>query len=308
MSLIEANEVTKIYQGRSKNVVALDGLSFAQEPGEGVAVLGSTGSGKSTLFRLLAGLAEPTTGEITLNERPCADPRCRIGIGFVPEYPNFPGHLTAFGALEFAGKLSGQSAGETEGQAHVMLDRLDLAKWADTEVSKFSRDLLRRLALASALVSVPQLLIIDEPPERSDRMTRDLFARALSRAREDGITLLLLTHTLTRLEGIVERVLILDRGRIVRSVAIAELTSEKLQMEIEAEIGDRLIELPGELCQIVSVSQKRLVVELDDERDINSIIDYLRLNRITIHSIQRRKASPDSTWIGSQRSLDGVLR
>lgn len=308
MSLIEAREVTKIYHGRPRNVVALDGLNLTIEPGEAVTLLGPVGSGKTTLFRVLAGLATPTTGEITLNERLSTDPRSRIGIGFVPEHPRFPEHLTAFGVLEFAGRLLNLPGDEVQGRAHLLLDRVNLGKWADTETSKFSRDMFRRLALASALVPSPQLIILDEPPEKSDRPTRDLFIRSLRRAREDGITLLHLTHSLIHVEGIAERVLVMERGRITRSVALAELVRERLQMEIEAEIGDRLIDLPSEICRVISVSRKRLLVELDDERDINGVIDYLRLNRIAIRGVQRRRMSPDSTWIDSRRETEGVSR
>lgn len=288
--------------------MALDGPNFAIEPGEAVAILGPVGSGKSTLFRLLAGLAAPTTGEITINDRLSSDPRARIGIGFLPEHPRFPGHLTAFGALELTGRFLSLSSDEIEGRAHLLLDRTNLAKWADTEISKFSRDMLRRLALASALISTPQLLILDDPPEKSDRLTRDLFTRALQRTREDGTTILHLTHSLIHVERIAERVLVLERGRILRSVPIAELMQERLQIEIEADIGERLIELPAEFGRVVSVSRKRLLVELDDEKDINSVIDYLRLNRIVIHTVQRHKASPDSTWIDSRKALEGALR
>lgn len=308
MSLIEANDLGKIYHGKSRNIVALDGMNFSMHSGEAVGVLGPVGSGKSTLFRLLAGLVTPSTGDIWLQERSVADPKARIGVGYLPENPRFDGYLTARSVVRLSGRLNGSDEEQLEDQVAGQLERLGLAKWADVAVSKFSREMTRRLALASALVSTPNLLIVDEPPEKFDHVTKDAIVAALSRARKDGTTILHLAHSVSYIEKTVSRVLVLQRGRIVRDIALAELIEERLLVEIEADIGERLIELPAEFGQIVSISRKRLIVELHDESAINGIIDYLRLSNIRIHAVGRRQDSPDITWTSTTLSPEEATR
>jgi ABC-2 type transport system ATP-binding protein len=308
MSLIEATDLSKIYQGKTRNVVALDGINFSLHPGEAVAILGPVGSGKSTLFRLLAGLVTPSTGDLWLQERPASEPKARIGVSFVPEHPRFDSYMTARAAVRLSGRLEGVDAVQLEDEVTFQLKRLGLSKWADTAVSKFSREMARRLALASALVSTPHLLIIDEPPDKFDLLTRSILIEALSRAKERGTSILHFAHSVTFVEKTVNRVLVLERGRITRDIPLAELVEERLLVEIEAGIGEWLIELPSELGQVVSVSRKRLIVKLDDESAINGIIDYLRLNHIRIHTVGRHKNSPDSTWIEVKKTPEGVQR
>jgi ABC-2 type transport system ATP-binding protein len=308
MSLIEGVDLTKIYPARGRNIVALDGLSFAVEPGETVAILGPAGAGKTSLSRVLSALAVPTTGQVLISGRPASDPKSRIGLGYLPEHPKLPGHLTALDALQFSGRLLDRDPTELSAEAEVLLERLDLGKWAATEVRKFSKDMLRRLALGCTLMGHPDLLIIDDPAERVDHLTRDVVGRVLARCKDRGTTMLLLSHTLPNVERFADRVLILDRGRIVRCTTVNELIHERLQVEIEADIGDRLIELPVGAALSVSVSRKKLIVELEREESLNDVIDYLRRSNIFIHSIQRRRQSPDALWQKSRSHLEEVLR
>jgi ABC-2 type transport system ATP-binding protein len=306
MSLIEARDLTKIYQAKGRNIVALDGLTFEVESGEVLAILGPAGAGKTSLARIMVGLAVASAGKATINGRPASDPRSRIGIGYLPEHPKLPGHLTALGALESSGRLCDSDEAELENHAEILLERLDLGKWANTEVRKFSKDMLRRLALGCALVANPDVLIIDDPADRVDHLTRDVIRRTIVRQRERGTTVLLLSHTLPNVEKLANRVLVLDRGRIIRSATVGELIHERLQVEIEADIGERLIELPTDIAVSVSVSRKKLSVELDREESINDVIDYLRRNNIFIHSIQRRRQSPDAVWQKARSQAEEV--
>lgn len=299
MPLVEATGLGKIYQTPKRNIVALESVSFDQIQGQSVGILGQAGSGKSTLFRILAGLAVPSSGEILIHDRPARDPKARIGVGFVPEHPTFPADMSAVHALTLSGRLSGLE-GDLADSAAQRLEELELSKWADTPVSKFSREMTRRLALAAALVLNPDLLVIDEPAERYDKHTRQLFEKGVVSARQNGVAVLHLAHTVRLLEHTVDRVLFLERGGITGELPIADLIASRVLIEINAEVGEKLIELPGDLGHVVSISRKRLIIEIEHDEAVNDIIDYLRLSGIRIHSVGRREVSPESTVVTSR--------
>jgi ABC-2 type transport system ATP-binding protein len=288
----------KIYESKKRNIVALDSTSFALFQGESLGILGQTGSGKSTLFRILAGLARPTSGEALIHDRPSIDPRARIGVGFVPENPSFPEGQSAFDTLIFSGRLAGLE-GDLTGTVVHQLESLELAKWSDTPVSKFSREMTRRLALASALMSGPDLLIIDEPSDRYDKHSRRLFDQSVTTARQSGVTILHLAYSVRLMENTVDRVLFLERGSITGEIPVFDLLASRTLVEFNAEIGEKLIELPADFGHVASITRKRLVVEIDHEDAVNDIIDYLRISGIRIHSVGKREMSPDATVMTS---------
>ena len=308
MSLIFAKDIGKIYSSKTRNIVSLDSVTFTVSQGETVGILGPVGSGKSTLFRALAGLVTLSSGELLLNDRPAGDHKARIGVGYLPEHPGFPANLTALGALEFSGRMNGLEGIDLADCALAALELVDLSKWADTPVNKLSREMTRRLGLAIALTPMPHLLIIDEPAERLDKLARRHFDKTITFAKERGVTLLHLAHSVRLLEKSVDRVLFLDRGRIVNAATISELIAERSLVEISANIGERILDLPAELGHVVSISRRRLIVEIDDEDAVNGIIDFLRISGISIHSVGKRDTSAEATFLSSSTVGAGADR
>ena len=296
MSFIEITELTKVAFAKAHNRMVLNKLSLDIQAGESVAILGPSGSGKTTLARLLAGLSHPTAGDIKINGFAPSDPRARMALGYVPDRPAFPGHLTAIEALLFSARLADQPHEEIRGRAERLLENMELGKWADTKVDKFSPEMLKRLALAVNLVAQPESLLVDEPFGKTDPATRDIVGRNLRAVRQQGGTLIVMSKSLASIAPLVSRILIMNQGRIVKEAPVAELILEAKQVEIEADIGEKLITLEPQIGRVVLVSRKRLVVELAREEAINSVIDYLREQGISIHAVRWHRTSPDARW------------
>jgi heme exporter protein A len=205
---IEARGVGKVY-GRQR---ALAPVSLTLRAGDAVALLGANGAGKSTLVSILATLVRPTSGEVLFDGgRP--DKRARGGIGVIAHDSLCYGDLTARENLAFFAAL--QHVPDAEARARELLDRVSLTDAADRPARTFSRGMLQRLAIARALLHRPRLLLLDEPFTGLDREGQEMLVTVLREERARGAILVVVTHDLEPLPQLVERVLVLRRGRLV---------------------------------------------------------------------------------------------
>ncbi|MDJ1158201.1 ABC transporter ATP-binding protein [Chelatococcus sp. SYSU_G07232] len=202
-------------------VEAVRDVSFTLPPGEIVALVGHNGAGKTTLMKLMLGLVRPSEGAVrVLGEDPAAGEfAARRRLGFLPESVSFNGALTGRETLAFYARLKG----ETPARAFALLDRVGLGAAALRRVGTYSKGMRQRLGLAQALLGAPRLLLLDEPTTGLDPALRQGFYEILQELRAGGATVLLSSHALTELEGEAERVLIMNRGRLVANGSLEEL-------------------------------------------------------------------------------------
>jgi ABC-2 type transport system ATP-binding protein len=218
MPVIDVRGLTKRFGG----VTAVDQLSFTVEPGTVVGFLGPNGAGKTTTLRMLLGLVRPDSGTATINRVAYRDlPEPLHQVGAVLEASSFHPGRTARGHLRVQA-LAGQA---DESRIEDVLDVVGLADAADRRMGGFSLGMRQRLGLATALLTDPELLILDEPANGLDpegvRWLRDLL-RGLA---AEGTTVLVSSHILAEVAQTVDSVVILDRGRLVTQSALADLTA-----------------------------------------------------------------------------------
>ena len=218
MSVIEVRGLTK----RFGPVLAVDQLSFAVEPGEVVGFLGANGAGKTTTLRMLLGLVRPDAGTATINGHVYADlPEPLHQVGAVLEASSFHPGRTARNHLRVQA-LAGQA---DPSRIDDVLELTGLTGAADRRVGGFSLGMRQRLGLATALLTDPDLLILDEPANGLDpdgvHWLRDLL-RGLA---AEGATVLVSSHILAEVAQTVDSVVILDRGRLVAQSSLADLTA-----------------------------------------------------------------------------------
>ena len=216
--MIEIRGLTK----RFGPVLAVDQLSFSVEPGEVVGFLGANGAGKTTTLRMLLGLVRPDAGTATINGHAYADlPEPLHQVGAVLEASSFHPGRTARNHLRVQA-LAGQA---DPSRIDDVLELTGLTGAADRRVGGFSLGMRQRLGLATALLTDPDLLILDEPANGLDpdgvQWLRDLL-RGLAAG---GATVLVSSHILAEVAQTVDSVVILDRGRLVGQSPLADLTS-----------------------------------------------------------------------------------
>ncbi len=215
---------------------ALGGVDLSVAAGELVGLLGPNGAGKSTLVKSACGLVRPSAGEVSVCGHAAGSPAARGVLGYLAELFRFPGWCSADEVLALHQRLAGSEGGGTERGELLALVGLDDV--ADRRVEKMSKGMQQRLGIAQALVGAPRILFLDEPTSALDPAGRRVVRGLLEELRGRGIAVLLNSHLLSEVELVCDRVVIIDRGRVVASGSPAEL-SHAGGVEVETATGVR---------------------------------------------------------------------
>jgi ABC-2 type transport system ATP-binding protein len=232
---IEFRGLTK----RFGDTIALDAVDLTVQPGVVFGFLGRNGAGKTTALRILSGLARATSGTARVlgHDVAGAGNAVRARIGFLPDVPGFYPWMTAPEYLRFAGSLFGLEASTLDERVPALLEMSGLAS-VSTRVGGFSRGMKQRLGIAQALINAPALLMLDEPTSALDPIGRREVLEMVASLR-GRTTVFFSTHILADVERVCDAVAILERGRVVASAGIAELTARaaanRLLVEVEGD-------------------------------------------------------------------------
>ncbi len=238
-TVIETRGLTKTYG----TVRALDGLDLTIPRGGVYGVLGPNGAGKSTLFRILLGLIRASDGTATVMGGGVGDVAAMRRMGSMIETPRFPPYMTARQVLRWLALEHGVAA---EADIPRWLERVGLTEAADRKVRGFSVGMLQRLGVAGALLSKPELVILDEPTSGMDPPgIQEMRALIRSLADDDGVTVILASHQLLEVQRVCDRVAIMNRGKLVREGAVSELTATGERLRLAVKPVERVAEMLG---------------------------------------------------------------
>ena len=213
-----------------KNKKAVNDLSFTVNKGEVFALLGNNGAGKTTTIKMILGLLKIDGGSIEVQDG--------VQIGYSPDTPYFPPFLTGRETLEYYAGISKMDKATRDERITLMLKTVGLED-SKTKVSKYSKGMTQRLALAQALLEDPELLILDEPTAGLDALGRIEIIELIKRLKEMGKTIVLNSHILSDIERVCDRGIIMKDG-------VCLGTWEK-NVDKEKSLQDLFIELMGGL-------------------------------------------------------------
>ena len=236
--------VEKKYNTRKGEVVALNGVDFDIKESEFICVIGPSGCGKSTLLNIIAGLLEPTSGQILVDGKPISGTGTDRGVVF-QQYALFP-WLTVKKNVEFGLKLKGLSKEECDTIAMKYLKMVELEKFADSYPKELSGGMKQRVAIARAYAMNPEVLLMDEPFGALDAQTRTQLQSELLKAwQEENKTCFFVTHDIEEAIVLATRVVIMSArpGRIKEVVDI-DIPYPRDQ---ETKMSDRFIELKNHI-------------------------------------------------------------
>ena len=248
--MIEVQELSRRYG----DFTAVDRVSFAVDEGEIVGILGPNGAGKTTTIRMITGFLPPTGGRVTVNGKDLFhEPRrARRDIGYLPENVALYPEMRVEEYLAYRARLEGLGRGDARQAIGDAIERSLLDDVREQIIGTLSKGYRQRVALAAAILHRPRVLVLDEPTVGLD--PRQIIAiRELIRDLGTRRTLLLSTHILPEVELLCDRVLIIDRGRIVAHGTPAELAERargrrSLRVELR-DAGPEAAGRPGRACR-----------------------------------------------------------
>ncbi|MDC4233452.1 ATP-binding cassette domain-containing protein [Actinomyces sp. B33] len=230
-AVIEVQGLTKRYDGRA----VVDDVSFTVHPGLVTGFLGPNGAGKSTTMKMILGLVSPTSGHALISKqdfRDLANPAASIGALLDPNAVQ--GFRTGTQHLMWQAR----AAGIAPTAVKEKLDLVGLSDAADRKVSGYSLGMRQRLALAGALLADPAILILDEPINGLDPEGILWMRQTLKRLAAEGRTVFVSSHLMDEMERTADRVIIIDRGRLIEDVTLSQLTTQSVNHRVSVRSGD----------------------------------------------------------------------
>lgn len=223
IALLEAQEVSKVYQMGSTSVKALDGVSLTVKEGEFVAIQGTSGSGKSTLLNMVGGLDHPTTGQVFFNSKPLGPftkkemaRYRRYSVGMIFQNFNLIPTMTAEENVGLALAFGGLRGVQRRNRAGDLLGRVGLSDRLTHRPSELSGGEQQRVAIARALANNPKVLLADEPTGNLDSTrAHELLALLREMVSNDALTILMVTHDHELATSFADRIILMKDGRVM---------------------------------------------------------------------------------------------
>jgi ABC-2 type transport system ATP-binding protein len=295
MPAISFQSVSKIYpSGRNGPLKALDAVSFDIREGEFFGLLGPNGAGKTTLISILAGLARPSSGRVTVRGHDVqADyAQARRQLGVVPQELVFDPFFNVREALRIQSGYFGVK--NNEPWIDELLHSLGLADKADANMRQLSGGMKRRMLVAQALVHKPAVIVLDEPTAGVDVELRQTLWQFVARLNKEGCTVLLTTHYLEEAEALCGRIAMLKAGRVVALERTSELlkaaSSNVLRFKIDSA-------LPVEFEDKARVTGRIVQLPAHDAHEIERYLAIIRKAGLRVEDVEVRKADLEDVFL-----------
>lgn len=299
--VIETHDLTKVYESSfgGQDVLALNKVNLAIEQGEIYGYLGPNGSGKTTTIKMLLGLIFPSSGTIkVLGKTDIGSPSVRKSIGYLPEGAYYPDFLRGEEVLRFYGQLYGLGGRSLERRIAEVLEVVGMTRARKRLIRGYSKGMRQRIGLAQALLSDPQILVLDEPTTGLDPVARKEMRDLLVDLRNQGKTLFISSHELLEVELISNRIGILFEGELQTQGKVNELLTERdMLLHVEGVTPEALAKL-SELS-ILAEDQvgSKAALRIPPGTTLYQAVDILKSHNISVLSIAPRRETLEELFV-----------
>ncbi|MEU8284609.1 ABC transporter ATP-binding protein [Micromonospora sp. NPDC048905] len=293
MSVIEVTHLRKRYG----DLVAVEDVSFAVEPGEIFGVLGPNGAGKTTTVECVAGLRVPDGGEVSVlgldPRRDATQLRQRVGVQL--QESQLPDRLRVAEALELYASFYRNPADPA-----ALIDKLGLGEKRNTAYKKLSGGQKQRLSIALALVGNPEIAILDELTTGLDPQARRDTWGLIEQVRDSGVTIVLVTHFMEEAERLCDRVAVIDRGRVVALDSPAGLVStvapeQRIRFRPSAPVDDRFLTDLPEVTDVHRTGSQVVVTGTGEL--LHAVTSVLARHQIVVADLRLEQSTLDDAFV-----------
>jgi lipooligosaccharide transport system ATP-binding protein len=287
---------------------AVNGINFSVKQGESFGLLGPNGAGKSSTMRIIGATSQRTSGEVLIlgKDPEQAGPQIRAHLGVVPQQDNLDEELTCAENLYIYGRYFGLPKTTVKNKIDELLEFAQLLDKKNSKVKSLSGGMKRRLTIARALVSDPDILMLDEPTTGLDPQARHILWDRLFRLKEKGVTLLITTHHMDEAEQLCDRLMVMDKGEIMAEGSPSELikkysTKEVLEVRFGSDRNSQMVEQLQSFADRLEELPDRLLLYTDSGEDLLAKIVAANIHPNT--SLVRRSSLEDVFLRLTGRSL-----
>ncbi len=282
---IVIKDLTKDFNGFR----AVDRLNLVVKKNSFTGFLGPNGAGKTTTIKILTNLLRATSGSAELNgidvtKRP---KQALASVGAVVETPEFYPYLTPERMLQYLGELRGMSSVDIKRRSKEVLEAVRMTEWADKKLGKFSKGMKQRVALAQAMLHEPSVIILDEPTSGLDPRGMVEMREVLNELKKEDYTVLMSSHLLNEVQDVCDDVVLVNRGKMLKSGPVNELVASNGSRNIEVKVRQRLtnewtdrISKLGNVSHIKQSGEKVLVLSVagSDDAQVELLRDLMKLD------------------------------
>ncbi len=304
MSLIFVKNLVKKFG----DFTAVNGINFSVKQGESFGLLGPNGAGKSSTMRIIGATSQRTSGEVLIlgKDPEQAGPQIRAHLGVVPQQDNLDEELTCAENLYIYGRYFGLPKTSIKSKLDELLEFAQLLDKKNSKVKSLSGGMKRRLTIARALVSDPDILMLDEPTTGLDPQARHILWDRLFRLKEKGVTLLITTHHMDEAEQLCDRLIVMDKGEIMAEGSPSELikkysTKEVLEVRFGSDRNSQMVEKLQSFAERLEELPDRLLLYTESGEDLLAKIVAANIHPNT--SLVRRSSLEDVFLRLTGRSL-----
>ncbi len=304
--VIQIEGLSKTYRNRRKTPVqAVKDLSLSVDAGQIFGFLGPNGAGKTTTIKMICGLVTADAGSVRVNGRDTVDQRSAVmkDIGVVLEGTrNVYWRLSAWENLMYFGRLKGKTTGQLRERGERLLRELDIWERRKETVRTFSRGMQQKVAIASALIADPPVVLLDEPTLGLDVPSARTVKRWVARlAGEEGKTVILTTHQLQMAEELCDRVAIMQRGELLANEPVdklLELSGDRhYRIRLEGELPDsQLADFPG-LDSEQENGTTILSGPIPTQEELFRVLDKVKATGLPLHSVRRTEVDLEEVFV-----------
>jgi ABC-2 type transport system ATP-binding protein len=286
--VLELADLTRRYGSN----LALDHLSFRVAPGDVVGFLGPNGAGKTTAMRAILGIVRPDSGSVRWNGE-LVDLDARRRFGYIPEERGLYPTMKLWEQLTFLGRLHGMKRAEARKKAEYWLSAMGLADRVDDRLDALSLGNQQRVQLAAALLHEPEVLILDEPFSGLDPVGIGALSDVLTDRARNGVAVVFSSHQLDLVEGLCERVVIVDKGRKVREGTVNDLTTASRVLRVHVkDDAENTWASPLAGVEVLGTDAQGVRLRLEPGGSPGSVLDAARSAGEVVHfSFERKRLS-----------------